>query len=164
MKARTLGRIFLFILLIPSLAQAYTETFYVCRGGDGSQPESANCATAWDEADFNSSGNWANGDSNDGRIGPNDIVYLMDDGGPYTTRLVVQSSGTPGNVITISPQDGDSVAFDPARGTLTTAVGDRFIFESDKGKRIRVFVSGLGRVRLCSPSGSTTYVSSYPTC
>ena len=49
MKILTLRSIFLFILLIPALAQAYTETFYVCNGGDGTLPESAVCATAYDE-------------------------------------------------------------------------------------------------------------------
>ena len=71
----------LLVLALPGLGFGYTETFYVCHGGDGSAPETDNCATAWDEADIMSSGNWAATDTDDTKVGQNDIVYFNDDGG-----------------------------------------------------------------------------------
>ena len=112
----TLRSIFFVVLLIPSLAQAYTETFYVCNGGNGSLPETATCATAYDEADFNSSRNWDTDDSNDGKIGPNDVVYLMDDGGAFD-RLTVRQPGLPGKPITIMTAPGDDVTIDTSDET-----------------------------------------------
>lgn len=103
-------------LLITSSAWAYTETFYVCNGGDGSLPETATCATAWDEADFNTSGNWAATDTDDGKIGPNDVVYLLDDGGAFDTTLTTKNSGLSGKPITIMPAPGDTVTLTPSSG------------------------------------------------
>ena len=132
MKAITQRGIFLFILLIPSLlllpslAQAYTETFYVSARGTctSSCKSSGNPGSV---AYFNSSSNWARTVSNDGKIGPDDVVYLMDDGGAYTSQLTVQASGTSGNVITIMPAPGDNVEFRPTSNTAFSTGGQDYI-------------------------------------
>ena len=126
-KELTTRIIFIFLFLIPSLAQAYTESFYVCDGGNGTAPEAANCATAYDEADFNSSGNWSSSDANDGKIGPNDIVYLMDDGGTFNTALTFQAGGTPGKPITMTVANGDDVVITPSSNTNTITIEDDYI-------------------------------------
>jgi len=87
-------------------AQVYTETFYVCEGGDGTLPEIATCATAWDAADFNTAGNWDTDDEDDGKIGPNDIVYFMDAGGKIRGYPQTQQQGLSGKPIIISAEAG----------------------------------------------------------
>jgi hypothetical protein len=57
MMKTTLKLIFLFVLLIPSIAQAYTETIYVCQGGDNSAPNTPTCSTALDDSALNN-GRW----------------------------------------------------------------------------------------------------------
>lgn len=85
-----------------AVALAQTETFYVCMGGDGTLPETATCATAWDITDFNTAANWDTDDFNDGQIGPNDSVLFMDTGGKFPDQLYAQSSGLSGKPITFS--------------------------------------------------------------
>lgn len=46
---------------------------------------------------------------------------------------------------------GDSVTFDFIRGTAATG---SVRFESDAGKRLKIVVNALGRVKICSPSGT----------
>jgi hypothetical protein len=94
-----------------------TETFYMCNGGDGTLPETATCATAYDEADFNTAGNWNSAvATNDGKIGPNDDVLFMDDGGVFNTQLQPQSSGTSGNPITLKKNTGDTPVITSSSG------------------------------------------------
>jgi len=145
MKKITLRGIFLFILLIPSLlvlpslAQAYTESFYVCVGGSGSAPEVADCDGAWDEGDFNSSRNWASIQANDGKIGPNDVVYFMDNGGNYTTELTVRASGTAGYPITLMPYSGDTVSFVPTSNHTSIDSGGNDYLTLDCDDSITVY-------------------------
>ena len=109
------------LLLLPNLAWGATETFYVCVGGDGSLPETATCATAFDLSDFLNGGNWDTDDSNDGKIGPNDTVRFMDDGGIFyspSSFLTPAQSGSVGKPITIEANTGDSVE---VRGTTQIA-------------------------------------------
>ncbi|WP_303907629.1 GspH/FimT family pseudopilin [Thiohalomonas denitrificans] len=56
---------------------------------------------------------------------------------------------------------GTQLQFDPTRGTVNQA--GHVYLESPDGRQLRVIVSLLGRVRLCSPAGATTHVSGYPT-
>ena len=107
----------LLILTFTIPAWAYTETFFVCQGGDGSSPKTATCATAWDANDFSTAGNWASGiDSNDGKIGANDLVIILDDGGSITGTgndvLIFQGSGSSGKPITIQGESGGSPVID----------------------------------------------------
>jgi hypothetical protein len=87
-------------------AQTYTETFYVCEGGDGSLPEVATCGTAYDGGDFNTAGNWDTDDQDDGKIGPNDLVSILDDGGKIRAALTPQKMGLSGKPITIQGEVG----------------------------------------------------------
>jgi hypothetical protein len=89
-------------------AQGYTETFFVCAGGDGTLPETATCATAWDCDDLDTAGNWDIDDSDDGKLGPNDAALFMDDGGQHRCDLDTHQPGTVGKPITIGIQSGDS--------------------------------------------------------
>lgn len=95
------------ILLMPVWAFGYTETFYICHGGDASQPEVDSCATAFDEADFNNAANWDIDDQDDGKIGPNDIIYFKDDGGVFSA-LTPKTSGLSGKSITLMNYSGDA--------------------------------------------------------
>jgi hypothetical protein len=63
-------------------------------------------------ADFNTVGNWDTDDSDDGKIGPNDIVLLMDDGGAFGTELSVKKSGLSTKPITVKNQTGDVPTID----------------------------------------------------
>ena len=106
------------ILLFTLPCWGATETFYMCHGGDGTLPETAICATAYDEADFNTAGNWDTDDADDGKIGPNDEVLLLDDGGAFNTKLIVQTEGLSGKNIVIKNGTGESPVVD-CRAALT---------------------------------------------
>jgi len=100
----------IFVLLFSTSALAATETFYVCNGGNGTLPETATCATAWDISDINNSANYDTDDQDDGKIGQNDDIVLMDDGGNFTSQINPPDfSGTSGKPISIKVQAGDSV-------------------------------------------------------
>jgi len=101
------------ILLLPLYgSHAATETFYVSNNGDGSAPETK--GGAFDPDDFNNSANWDTDDQDDGKIGPNDDVVIIDDDGwirwkPGGSNIfVVQQSGLPGKPITIKGESGGS--------------------------------------------------------
>ena len=111
--------LFALLLASPSWA-AYTETFYLCNGGNGSAPEVNACAGAFDEGDINTSGNWDTDDSNDGKIGPNDLVEIMDNGGAFDTQIVIQQPGLTNYPITFKKQTGDTPTF----SGITTSNGD----------------------------------------
>jgi hypothetical protein len=111
-------------LVIVSLAfwstpgHAYTEAFYICQGGNGTQPKLLSCAaagTCWDADDFSNGANWSSSNRIDGKIGPNDLVVLLDDCGPLTRAtggavLEVHGSGFDSQPITIRGEpDGNAV-------------------------------------------------------
>lgn len=86
-------------LSISSSVWAYTETFYLKKNGDASAPETI--AGAFDASDFNTAGNWDTDDQDDGKIGHNDRVIVLDDDGTIVTTLTIQQSGASGKPITI---------------------------------------------------------------
>ena len=89
----------------------YTETFYCSASGDGSAPETI--AGAWDMSDVNTAGNWDTDDSDDGKLGPNDRLIMLDDDGTFTqTALTFQESGLSGKQITIEGESGATVTID----------------------------------------------------
>jgi hypothetical protein len=99
----------------------HTEYFFMCDGGDGTLPETNFCDTAWDSGDITNSGNWAATDTDDGKLGRNDLLVVMDDGGTFyfsTGYFAVYQSGESGKPITIEGQSGDSPEF---RGTTAIA-------------------------------------------
>ncbi len=64
-------------------------------------------------------------------------------------------------VILDDPEDGDMFGFTHQRGTVN---GDTVRLESaDSGYKMRVTVSTTGRIRLCSPDGSS-YIGGYAKC
>lgn len=75
----------------------YTEEHWVTQSGAGSQ-NGESAANAWSVANFNSSGNWSTADSDDGLIGPKDIVYFS---GTITTSIAPPASGTSSGHITL---------------------------------------------------------------
>ena len=97
----------LLLWMMPVALLGYTETFYVCHGGDGTDPKSGNAATAWDSGNVSNSANWSSNVSTvDGKIGPGDRVYFMSDGGSITSSvgtevITIQGSGAPGYPITL---------------------------------------------------------------
>jgi len=102
----------------------YTETFYVCQGGDGTLPETDACSTAWDAEDVNTGGNWAATNTDDTKIGPNDIVYVKDDGGNITYGagngvFDAQNSGLSGEPITFKNYPGDTPVLDGGSARLS---------------------------------------------
>ena len=103
----------LLFLVLPGWGFGYTETFYVCEGGDGTLPETDACATAWDIDDLNSSGNLDIDDADDGNVGPNDIVYFKDDGGVFqNTDIYRLTPGLNGKPITFKAYPGDTPIID----------------------------------------------------
>ena len=103
--------IILSILLFSAKSFAYTETFYVRADGTGGSPQTS-CATAgsYDRADFINGTNWDTDDANDGKIGPNDVVYLCDDGGNFAGDMdpPANKNGLAGKPITIMAYPGES--------------------------------------------------------
>ncbi len=62
------------------------------------------------------------------------------------------------------PDDGEMITFSHKRGTVNDGVtGDTIELESPSNYEMRVVVSGVGRIRLCSPSGSG-YIGGYAAC
>lgn len=104
------------ILLIPIMlligvliyvwTQTFTETFYMRVNGPGSAPETI--AGAWDLNDVNNGNNWATVDSDDGKLGPNDRLIVLDDDGIFRGKLIIQKGGLAGKPITIQGESGGS--------------------------------------------------------
>ena len=94
----------IFLVCLSGHALAYTETFYLRANGNGSAPETP--AGAFDAADFNTAGNWDTDDADDGKIGPNDRVVVLDDDGVIRSLLTIQQSGLSGKPITIQGESG----------------------------------------------------------
>jgi len=55
------------------------------------------------------------------------------------------------NIVLNNPDDGDMFSFTPLRGAVNSGNAQ---VQSDNGLQVRVVVTGTGRIRLCSPSGS----------
>lgn len=88
-------------------------------------------------------------DPGDGSVDPGDLILMRFTGGEYddvAMGIAGFSSGT------------TQFLFDPVRGTATSG---QVNLESANGSLLRVSVSLLGRVSLCSPDGS---VDNYGTC
>jgi len=124
------------ILFFASNAWGATETFYVSFAGngcdaDGSAPEVANCDGAFDMADFNNVANWDTDDQDDGKIGYNDEVLFMDDGGTFTSaQFIIPSSGSADAYITLKAQPGDTPILDadsPTGNTVLSLNADAYI-------------------------------------
>lgn len=80
--------------------EIYTETHYLTPAGAGLQ-DGSSFENAWSLTDFNTGTHqcdWSIFDSDDGDIGPNDVVYFS---GEFTERVVVLDGGTPSGPITI---------------------------------------------------------------
>lgn len=63
-------------------------------------------------------------------------------------------------IVLTSPADGEMFSFTPQRGTASSGNAQ---VQSSGGLQVRVVVTGMGRIRLCSPSGSGN-VGGYPVC
>ena len=116
----------LILILAPGLAfgatyngVSYTEVFYLRTSGDASAPETV--AGAWDLADVNTAGNWDTDDSDDGKLGPNDCLVVLDDDGSIVGMLTIQQSGLSGKQITIVGETGGTATID-ADGANARAV------------------------------------------
>jgi prepilin-type N-terminal cleavage/methylation domain-containing protein len=72
---------------------------------------------------------------------------------------VVQSTDFDAIVLN-SPADDALFTFTPQRGTVNSGNAE---IESAGGLQVRVVVTGTGRIRLCSPSGSGN-LGGYPVC
>jgi type IV fimbrial biogenesis protein FimT len=55
---------------------------------------------------------------------------------------------------------GNRFSFQPRRGTVTAG---NILLTGENGKQLRVVVSGLGRIRICTPSGASRF-GGYPVC
>jgi prepilin-type N-terminal cleavage/methylation domain-containing protein len=64
------------------------------------------------------------------------------------------------NIVLNNPADGTVFAFSPNRGTVNSGNAQ---VQSDNGLQVRVVVTGTGRIRLCSPSGSGN-IGGYAVC
>ncbi|OGT70716.1 MAG: hypothetical protein A3H44_04730 [Gammaproteobacteria bacterium RIFCSPLOWO2_02_FULL_57_10] len=88
-------------------------------------------------------------DPGDGSVDPGDLVLMRFTGVEHDDVLMDIAGFSSGNT---------QFVFDPVRGTATSGQID---LESANGSLLRVTVSLLGRVAICSPDGS---VDNYGTC
>ena len=116
--------IMLLTLAFASPGWAYTETINIAQGGTG---DGSQCNNAHPPSWFNNSSNWSTRVSADGKIGPDDLVIICNDGGDITTTLSTQGDGTGGNVITIQGEPGVSVILNGGGG----AGGSVFVLQHD---------------------------------
>jgi hypothetical protein len=119
----TLKSIFIVVfLLLPILAHARGDVYYVTQNGSGARSGSS-LSNAWAGFDFNSSANWSTTDHAN-RIDPGDTVYFS---GTITSRVEPPEGygGSSGNYVTLDGWEGgtcDPVAND---GCTSAAVIDR---------------------------------------
>lgn len=64
------------------------------------------------------------------------------------------------NITLTNPSDGTAFTFNAIRGTVGSGNAQ---VQSSAGLQVRVVVTGTGRIRICSPSGSG-HVGGYATC
>lgn len=88
-------------------------------------------------------------DPGDGSVDPADLVLMRFAGAEHDDVLMAIAGFSSGTT---------QLVFDPVRGTATSGQID---LESSNGSLLRVAVSLLGRVTICSPDGS---VDNYGTC
>ncbi len=126
------------LIMLPAVCLGYTETFYVCRGGNGSDPKNPGCGSAgtcWDADHFSNLNNWASDDQDDGKIGPNDRVIFLNNGGWFTRRtnpvLNVRGSGLRGKPITLQGESGTMPIFSAtgAQGQAVLITGSWIVVE-----------------------------------
>jgi hypothetical protein len=142
----------LIFLALPPLC-AGQETFYVCQGGDGTQPDSAECGasgTCWDTQDFGDAANWDGDDRVDGKIGPGDTVVLLDDCGTLTRNsggevLAVRRSGLSERPITVRGEVDGSTRIDGqnARECIFTGNKSHLVlsdFECTRGEPFGILI------------------------
>lgn len=55
---------------------------------------------------------------------------------------------------------GNRFSFQPRRGTVTAG---NVTLTGENGRQLRVVLSGMGRIRTCTPAGASSF-SGYPTC
>lgn len=95
-------------------------------------------------------------DPGDGSLDTDDLVYytLSSDNFPDVTLGADGDSTTPGNIA--------EIAFNPTRGTVTTASGVYpvvVVIKLGDQYEMHVEVSVIGRVRVCAPTGSAARYS-----
>jgi len=87
-----------------------------------------------------------------------DACTILGDGQTAVLKVV---NSTAFNGVTVAGGAPAQVTFDGVRGTVPTAEVGSVRFQSGEGRLMEVQVNAIGRVRLCSPSGS---VGGYPSC
>lgn len=91
-----------------------------------------------------------------------DACDCKTDGACTVNGVESVTDGSDFNGVSITTGD-DDVTFEGTRGLPTGGAVVNFSFESDKGKELGVTVNAIGRVSLCSPSGSGN-LWEYPEC
>jgi len=119
--------------------------------------------------DIDGSDNWSLGTSTasgcsptDGLLDANPCYLIIDDGDGVTTAAdhvlnSINSAEYPRIKVTNVTFGGDQAKFDYVRGT---AKAGSIKLESASGYRLKVVTGLIGRVRICSPSG-TVHVAGY---
>jgi len=98
--------ILLSILLMCGVANAATETHYVCPAGSGAgDTDGSSWANCWDGF---SDITWGDLKADDGLLGPDDDLLLRDDDGVYRERFSFSKSGSDGEPITVKADTGES--------------------------------------------------------
>jgi hypothetical protein len=98
---------FLFVLLICAFAgQAWGATFYLRADGEAAIGETTGCTSAATAASVTA--------HNAVTFSGDDIIYVCDNGGTYSDRITVPSSGTSGHLITYQNAPGHSPIIDVA--------------------------------------------------
>ena len=109
-------------LLLPLLAHARGDVYYVNQNGAGDRSGSS-LANAWAVSDFNSAANWSTTDHVN-RIDPGDTVYFS---GTVTSRVVppIGYGGLSGNYVTLDGWEGGTCDPVANSGCTSAAVLDR---------------------------------------
>jgi type IV fimbrial biogenesis protein FimT len=88
----------------------------------------------------------------------NASTCVLNEGGTNVTRMVSATECT--GCTMASPANQAVIVFD-LRGLVTGGADQAITLQSPKGKQLSISVSAIGRITLCSPSGT---VEGYPTC
>ncbi|WP_169201413.1 GspH/FimT family pseudopilin [Aromatoleum bremense] len=113
---------------------------------------------------FSTGAAWCSGFSRGGTcdctkaVGDGAACKILGDGQTAVLKVV---NATAFNGVTLAAGAPAQVTFDGVRGTVPTAETGSILFQSGLGRQMRVDVNAIGRVQLCSPSGS---VGGYPSC
>jgi type IV fimbrial biogenesis protein FimT len=136
-------------------AEAISNLIQFARSEAVKHPTSASANLV--SATFNPGPPWFVGLSSNGAAGCSDAATcVLNEGGTPVTRYLTATECT-GCTMTSAAA---TIVFD-LRGMVTGGADEAITIQSPQGKQLSITVSAIGRLSVCSPSGS---VKGYPSC